>query len=61
MWVSADPGRRCLYDVVTGTVVVDVSAPGMKASMTSGFLIGLVVVVAVFAAFVLVTTLLAAY
>ncbi|WP_030509679.1 hypothetical protein [Microbispora rosea] len=60
MWIFADPGRRCLHDVVAGTAVVDVSAPGMKASMTSGFLIGLVVVVAVFAAFVLVTTLLAA-
>ncbi|TQS22149.1 RDD family protein [Microbispora hainanensis] len=60
LWIFADPRRRCLHDVVAGTVVVDVSAPGMKAPGMSRFLTGLVVVVAAFAAFVLITTLLAA-
>ncbi|WP_182908721.1 RDD family protein [Microbispora sp. H13382] len=60
LWIFGDPGRRCLHDVIAGTVVVDVPAPGTKASRRSGFLIGLVVLVSVFAAFVLVTTLLAA-
>ncbi|MGW5266135.1 RDD family protein [Microbispora sp. NPDC004025] len=60
LWIFGDPGRRCLHDVIAGTVVVDVPASGAKAPRASGFLIGLVVLVSVFAAFVLVTTLLAA-
>ncbi|WP_405394386.1 RDD family protein [Microbispora hainanensis] len=60
LWIFGDPRRRCLHDIVAGTVVVDVSAPGTKASGTSGFLTGLVVVLAASAAFALITTLLAA-
>ncbi|MEU0569023.1 RDD family protein [Nonomuraea sp. NPDC005983] len=54
LWIFGDSKRRCLHDVVAGTVVVDVSGPGNR-----GFLVGLGALVALFTALVLVSVLVA--
>ncbi|MFF5108254.1 RDD family protein [Streptosporangium sp. NPDC000509] len=59
LWIFGDSKRRCLHDVIAGTVVVDLSGPGRKERGGSGFLFGLGIVVALFAAFVLVSVLVA--
>ncbi|MER6943643.1 RDD family protein [Nonomuraea sp. NPDC000554] len=54
LWIFGDSKRRCLHDVVAGTVVVDLDGPGWR-----GFLVGLGALVALFTTVVLVSVLVA--
>lgn len=59
MWIFGDSNRRCLHDVIAKTVVIDLGGPNAKRRGGSGFLFGLGIIVALFAAFVLISMLLA--
>ncbi|MEW9531956.1 RDD family protein [Microbispora sp. NPDC049125] len=56
LWIFGDRRRRCLHDVIAGTVVIDLRDRERKGS---GFLLGVGILVSLFVAFVLVATLLA--
>ncbi|MGJ6966169.1 RDD family protein [Streptosporangium sp. G11] len=59
LWIFGDSKRRCLHDVIAKTVVVDLSGSNRKGLGGSGFLFGLGVVIALFAALVLISVLVA--
>ncbi|WP_440069536.1 RDD family protein [Streptosporangium sp. OZ121] len=59
LWIFGDPKRRCLHDVIAKTVVVDLSGHNRKGLGGSGFLFGLGIVIALFAALVLISVLVA--
>ncbi|GAA4187353.1 hypothetical protein GCM10022252_20710 [Streptosporangium oxazolinicum] len=59
LWIFGDSKRRCLHDVIAKTVVIDLGGPNRNRLGGSGFLFGLGIIVALFAAFVLVSMLVA--
>ncbi|WP_406312615.1 RDD family protein [Streptosporangium sp. NBC_01639] len=59
LWIFGDPKRRCLHDVVAGTIVVDLEGPGRKGFGGPGFLLGLGAILALGVAVALVSVLMA--
>ncbi|MEU7891799.1 RDD family protein [Nonomuraea sp. NPDC049152] len=59
LWIFGDPQRRCLHDVIAKTIVIDLHDPTRKWSEGSGFLFRLGILISLFAAFALFSTLLA--
>jgi hypothetical protein len=59
LWIFGDSKRRCLHDVIAQTVVIDLGGPSRRGLGGSGFLFGLGVIVALFAALVLISVLVA--
>ncbi|MFF5211606.1 RDD family protein [Streptosporangium sp. NPDC000396] len=59
LWMFGDSKRRCLHDVIAETIVVDLGGPEKKGFGGSGFLLGLGIIIALFAVFVLVSVLMA--
>lgn len=59
LWIFGDPKRRCLHDVVAGTVVVDLRGPEGTKFAGSGFRLGLGILLTFCAAFVIISLLMA--
>ncbi|WP_436758272.1 RDD family protein [Streptosporangium sp. V21-05] len=53
LWIFVGPRRRCLHDVISGTVVVDLSDPGRKGSGRIGFLFSVGITLTLLTALVL--------
>ncbi|MEU8383513.1 RDD family protein [Streptosporangium sp. NPDC048865] len=53
LWIFVGPKRQCLHDVISGTVVVDLSDPGRKGFGGPGFLFGLGVILTLLTTLVL--------
>jgi uncharacterized RDD family membrane protein YckC len=50
LWIFVGPKRKCLHDVIAGTVVVDLSAPGRKGP---GFLFSVGITLTLFTTLIL--------
>ncbi|GAA2896172.1 hypothetical protein GCM10010517_61110 [Streptosporangium fragile] len=59
LWIFAGSERRCLHDVITGTVVVDLADSAGKGLGRPGFLFGLGATAALSTTLVLVYVLMA--